>query len=178
MKRLTASDRSSLIKLAASLPAGSSERKLVLSKLNKKAYGLTTKIVYEDHLTDMSTGEMRKFLHENSLKDLYPNESDETLQLVAGQLEKCIKNLEAAADVIYEQTMDLESKFLRFSESHNKAVKRIRNYFLKTTGSPAWPNASNIEAKEKQLEQFILNYTRVIDQAFDIYRYAHKFFND
>lgn len=37
MKNLTASDRKSLVKLAASLPKGSPERKAILASLNKKA---------------------------------------------------------------------------------------------------------------------------------------------
>lgn len=176
MKNITASDRSALIKLAASLPAGSTERKLILSKLNKKAYELTTKMVFEDHLSEMSTGEMLHFFSENSLKDLYPNESDETLQLVDAKLKQCIQNLETAADAIYDSRQDIQNKIWRFSESHSREVKKLASFFKNYTGSPAWPNASNIEAKEKQFDRFIFDYNHVLDQSFDIYRFAHKFF--
>ena len=170
MKNITASDRSALVKLAASLPAGSPERKLVLSKLNKKAYGLTTKKVYEDHLVDMSPGDMRKFLRQNSLKDLYPNESDETLQLVADQLEKCISKIENAAEMLSDMILDTQSKFWKFSEYHDRNVKAIR-HLLQATGSPGLK-------LEAQLEQFILAHNRAIKQSFDIHRFAHNFFND
>lgn len=60
MKSLTAADRKSLIRLAASLPEGSKQRRAILSSLNKKtAAGKTTvemKLVFDhppEYLVEM-----------------------------------------------------------------------------------------------------------------------------
>lgn len=97
MKNITASDRSALIKLASSLPAGSPERKAILAGLSKSA---------DD------SGDSRRALAYNKIEEVQDIFK-----------KKVIPAFEAILDVASEQENDSDAKkFFAYMKKENKKM--------------------------------------------------------
>ena len=114
MRRLTASDRSALIKLASSLPSGSSERKAILAGLQGSSSKTASGVPYANQIKELES-KITALEANKKVPDFIKSRKIEDLKWKLYQLQR------RSADVIENRRQKQESNALQ--AERNKAEK-------------------------------------------------------